>query len=129
VAKPLVETLQLKKDKERNPRIRETQVFQEFQQAVNNKALSEAMPFSASSLFSVYPSWLDHEEERPGCCRSSWKSFELGVIAPVFTREGDIHSAVIKELYEYELQEQYLRQMEVTRRRGADIGNSQTSQV
>ena len=74
MAKPLVETLQLKKDKERNPRIRETQVFQEFQQAVNNKvnsifgcgggvsnfhskALSEAMPFSASSLFSVYPSW------------------------------------------------------------------------
>ena len=37
MAKPLVETLQLKKDKERNPRIRETQVFQEFQLAVNNK--------------------------------------------------------------------------------------------
>ena len=74
MAKPLVETLQLKKDKERNPKIRETQVFQEFQEAVNNKvnsiygcgggvsnvnskAASEAMPFSASSLFSVYPSW------------------------------------------------------------------------
>ena len=29
-------------------------------------------------------------------------------------REGDIHSAVIKELYEYELHEQYLRQVIVT---------------
>ena len=37
MAKPLVETLQLKKDKERNPRIRETQMFQEFQQAVKDK--------------------------------------------------------------------------------------------
>ena len=26
-------------------------------------------------------------------------------------REGDVHSAVIKELYEYELHEQYLRQV------------------
>ena len=34
MAKPLVETLRLKKDKERNPRIRETQMFQEFQHAV-----------------------------------------------------------------------------------------------
>ena len=40
VAKPLVETLQLKKDKERNPKIRETQLFQEFQEAVNNKVKS-----------------------------------------------------------------------------------------
>ena len=37
MAKPLVETLQLKKDKERNPRIRETQMFQEFEQAVKDK--------------------------------------------------------------------------------------------
>ena len=70
MAKPLVETLQLKKDKERNPRIRETQLFQEFQHAVkvfsyddyhasfsnlHLKAESEGMP--APSLFSVYPSW------------------------------------------------------------------------
>ena len=69
MAKPLVETLQLKKDKERNPRIRETQLFQEFQHAVkvfsyydcmpvsllNLKAESEGMP--APSLFSVFPSW------------------------------------------------------------------------
>ena len=71
MAKPLVETLQLKKDKERNPRIRETQVFQEFQHAVkvhielysyaggvsdlHLKASSEGVP--APSLFSVYPSW------------------------------------------------------------------------
>ena len=40
MAKPLVETLQLKKDKERNPKIRETQLFQEFQEAVNNKVKS-----------------------------------------------------------------------------------------
>ena len=30
---------------------------------------------------------------------------------PVTYREGDIHSAVLKELYEYELHEQYLRQV------------------
>ena len=34
MAKPLVETLQLKKDKERNPMIRETKLFQEFQNQV-----------------------------------------------------------------------------------------------
>ena len=37
MAKPLVETLQLKKDKERNPKIQETQMFQEFQKAVTAK--------------------------------------------------------------------------------------------
>ena len=73
MAKPLVETLQLKKDKERNPRIRETQLFQEFQHAVkvqfsyhdyhasfsnlHLKAESDGLPASAPSLFSVYPSW------------------------------------------------------------------------
>ena len=36
MAKPLVETLRLKKDKERIPRIRETQMFQEFQHAVKD---------------------------------------------------------------------------------------------
>ena len=34
VAKPLVETLRLKKNRERNPKIRETQRFQEFENAV-----------------------------------------------------------------------------------------------
>ena len=34
VAKPLVEALELKKDKERNPKIRETQLFQEFQKNI-----------------------------------------------------------------------------------------------
>ena len=34
VAKPLVETLRLKKNRERNPKIRETQLFQEFENAV-----------------------------------------------------------------------------------------------
>jgi len=130
VAKPLVETLRLKKDKERNPRIRETQMFQEFQHAVKDPS-SEGTPEAAPSLFS----WLDHEEESETGCRSCWKSFELGVITPVFTREGDVHSAVIKELYEYELHEQYLRQMELVRKRGGNgsvveaATNVQTSQV
>ena len=34
MAKPLVETLRLKKNRERNPKIRETQLFQEFENAV-----------------------------------------------------------------------------------------------
>ena len=34
MAKPLVEALELKKDKERNPKIRETQLFQEFQKNI-----------------------------------------------------------------------------------------------
>ena len=62
VAKPLVETLRLKKNRERNPKIRETQRFQEFENAVKveiqlfvcGKSLDKQ--FQAESISSNFPS-------------------------------------------------------------------------
>jgi len=133
VAKPLVEALQLKKDRERNPKIRETQMFQEFQQAVKDKkkdVTDVTLVTSATSPLSSYTPWLEQEEvQAESSCQSCWKTFDLGVLAPIFTREGHIHSDVIKELYEYELHEQYLRQMELVRKRSVDAAKPQAAQA
>ena len=114
VAKPLVETLRLKKNRERNPKIRETQRFQEFENAVKveiqlfvanlwiNNFRQSLFPATSRLSLSPPPGWCpsnpqnDHQmlvgrmeeqgEEDEGCCRSCWRSFEHRVIAPVFTR-------------------------------------------
>ena len=48
-----------------------------------------------------------------------WQWLEQHLIAPMVTKKGDMQSAVMKELYEYEQHEQYLRQLAAAGRQGS----------
>ena len=79
VTKPLVTFLDLKMNRERNPKIRDMQKFVEFKEAVSQAGSD---PSSASTEASVTYTCETH----PGWICRCWTKLEAGVLAPVFTR-------------------------------------------
>ena len=95
MTKPLVTFLDLKMNRERNPKIRDMQKFVEFQEAVSQAGSGPSEPrwrqggrhrsviiTSRSTEASVTYTCETH----PGCLCRCWTRLEARVLAPIFTR-------------------------------------------
>ena len=79
VTKPLVTFLDLKMNRERNPKIRDMQKFVEFKEAASQAGSDASYASTEASVTytcETHPGWI---------CRC-WTKLEAGVLAPVFTR-------------------------------------------
>jgi hypothetical protein len=101
VAKPLVTALGLRKDRERNPMIQRALQYEAYRAAMRAGG-APSQDWDSSSR---------QPEPATGRLGRCWGWLDDNILAPVFTRQGDVLSAVIKELYEYEEHKLYMRQV------------------